>query len=120
MKQVNAISFAFRYIIAKALNDSLERDKKAIKEGAKITNNAFCKITIGTYSKKVWSKEATEKADNILESLGYEKQEVINTRINVGNISNNIDNFAQKTLKLLDKKENKLIIDTKENNGAGV
>ena len=46
MKTVNAKIFALKYKLIKMLNASLEKDKKAIKEGAAITRKDYCKIYI--------------------------------------------------------------------------
>ena len=49
MKTVNAKLFALKYKLFTILDKSLKADKNAIKEGANITFNNYCKINRYNY-----------------------------------------------------------------------
>jgi hypothetical protein len=92
MKTINAKLFALKYKLIKRLNASLEKDKNAIKEGAKITFKNYCKIQIVECSKKSYSKEVQQELEEYAKSKGYEKQETKYLRIDVDNIPTEVDN----------------------------
>ena len=65
MKTVNAKWLAFKYKLAKKLNASIENDKNAIKEGAKITFEDYCKIQKVECSRKSYSKEIQQELEKL-------------------------------------------------------
>ena len=86
MKNVNAKWYAFKYKLMKILAKSIEEDNNAIKNGAKITFENYCKIQLINCSRKSWSKEAQTLADKYLTELGFEKQETNYLRIDIDNV----------------------------------
>ena len=46
MQKVNAKIFALKYKLLKVLTNSIEKDKKALKDGAEISFKDYCKIQL--------------------------------------------------------------------------
>ena len=109
MKTVNAKIFAIKYKLAKMLNASLEKDKNAIKEGAKITQKDYCKIQIVECTRKTYTKEAQEMIDKFAKENGLEKQETKYIRIDIDNISTEVDNKVNEIFTTLENDNDKII-----------
>ena len=109
MKIVNAKLFALKYKLLKKLNASLEKDKEAIKEGAKITFDKYAKIQLVECTKKSYSKEVQQELEEYAKSKGYEKQETKYLRIDIDNIPNEIDNKVDEILTMLEDSNDKMI-----------
>ena len=107
MKTVNAKIFALKYKLVKKLNASLEKDKNALKEGATITRKDYCKIQIIECTKKTYTKEQQQILDKYAEEKGFEKQETKYTRIDIDNISTEIDNKVDEILNTLEDSDDK-------------
>lgn len=110
MKNVNAKIFAFKYALLKRLNASIEKDKNAMKEGAKITFENYCKIQLVECTKKTYTKEQQAILDKYAEENGIKKQETKYTRIDIDNIPNEIDERVNKMLETLENNDNDKII----------
>ena len=109
MKIVNAKLFVLKYKLLKKLNASLEKDKEAIKEGAKITFENYAKIQIVECTKKSYSKEIQKELEEYAKSKGYEKQETKYLRIDIDNIPNEIDTKVDEILTTLEDSNDKMI-----------
>lgn len=109
MKTVNAKIFAIKYKLAKMLNASLEKDKNAIKEGAKITRNNYCKIQIVECTKKSYTKEAQEIIDKFAKENGLEKQETKYIRIDIDKIPTEVDDKVNEIINTLENDNDKVI-----------
>lgn len=107
MKTVNAKIFAIKYKLAKMLNASLEKDKNAIKEGAKITRNDYCKIQIVECTKKSYTKEAQEIIDKFAKEKGFEKQETKYIRIDIDKIPTEVDDKVNEIINTLENDNDK-------------
>ena len=107
MKNVNAKIFALKYKLLKAITNSLEKDKNAIKEGAKITFENYCKIQLVNCTKKSYSKEDQEKLDKFAQENGIEKQETTYTRIDIDGIPTEIDDKVNEILATLEDSNDK-------------
>lgn len=109
MKTVNARWLAFKYKLAKKLNASIENDKNAIKEGAKITFENYCKIQKVECSRKSYSKEIQQELEEYAKSKGYEKQETKYIRIDIDDIPNETDTQVEQAFNTLENSNNILI-----------
>ena len=109
MKTINAKLFALKYKLLKKLNASLEKDKEAIKENAKITFDKYAKIQIIECTKKSYSKEDQEKLDKFAQENGIVKQETKYLRIDIDNIATEIDEKVDEILEYLEDNNDKLI-----------
>ena len=109
MKIVNAKLFALKYKLLKKLNASLEKDKEAIKENAKITFENYAKIQIVECTKKSYSKEVQQELEEYAKSKGYEKQETKYLRIDIDNIPEEVDEKVDEILTMLEDSNDKMI-----------
>lgn len=109
MKTVNAKVFAIKYWLAKKLNASLEKDKNAIKEGAKITFENYCKIQIVECTRQSYSKEAQLMIDEFAKKKGIEKQTTIYTRIDVDNVPTEVDDKVNQVLDTIESDNDRVI-----------
>lgn len=109
MKTVNAKIFAIKYKLAKMLNASLEKDKNAIKEGAKITFENYCKIQIVECTKKSYTKEQQEIIDKFAKENGLEKQETKYIRIDIDKIPTEVDDKVNEIINTLENDNDKVI-----------
>lgn len=109
MKTVNAKIFAIKYKLAKILNASLEKDINAIKEGAKITFEDYCKIQIIECTKKSYTKEQQEEIEKFAQEKGFVKQETKYIRIDIDNIPTEIDNKVEQIFTTLENDNDKVI-----------
>lgn len=109
MKIVNAKLFALKYKLLKKLNASLEKDKEAIKENAKITFDKYAKIQLVECTKRSYSKEDQEKLDKFAQENGIVKQETKYIRIDIDNIPTEVDTKVDKILTMLEDSNDKMI-----------
>ena len=109
MKVVNAKLFALKYKLLKKLNASLEKDKNAIKENAKITFDKYAKIQLVECTKRSYSKEDQEKLDKFAQENGIVKQETKYLRIDIDNIATEIDEKVDEILTMLEDSNDKMI-----------
>lgn len=109
MKTINAKLFALKYKLLKKLNASLEKDKEAIKENAKITFDKYAKIQIVECTKKAYSKEVQQELEEYAKSKGYEKQEIKYLRIDIDNIPEEVDEKVDEILTMLEDSNDKMI-----------
>lgn len=107
MKNINAKLFALKYKLLKKLNASIENDKNAIKNGAKITFENYCKIQIVECSKKSYSKEDQEKLDKFAQENGITKQETKYLRIDIDNVPTEIDDKVDNIFTMLEDSNDK-------------
>ena len=107
MKIVNAKLFALKYKLLKKLNASLEKDKNAIKENAKITFDKYAKIQLVECTKRSYSKEDQEKLDKFAQENGIVKQETKYLRIDIDNIATEIDEKVDEILEYLEDSNDK-------------
>lgn len=109
MKTINAKLFVLKYKLLKKLTESLEKDKKAIKENAKITFDKYAKIQIVECTKKSYSKEVQKELEEYAKSKGYEKQETKYLRIDIDNIPTEVDEKVDEILTTLEDSNDKMI-----------
>lgn len=91
MKTINAKIFALKYKLLKKLTESLDRDKNAIKEGAKITFNEYCKIQLVDCTRTSYSKDDQKKLDEYAKANLISKQITHYKRIDIDGIPIEID-----------------------------
>lgn len=109
MKNVNAKLYAIKYKLLQKLTKSLDKDKEAIKNGAKITFDKFAKIQVVECTRKSYTKEAQEIIDKFAEEKGLEKVETKYLRVDIDNIDNSIEEVADKIINELEDSNDKLI-----------
>lgn len=106
-KSVNAKIFALKYKLVKVLNASLEKDKTALKEGAKIAFNNYCKIQIVECSKSTLDKS---KVQNLCDKYGVDISTLLNTtnykRIDIDNVPTEVDDKVNEVLNTLENDSN--------------
>lgn len=107
MKTINAKIFALKYKLLKVLNASIEKDKNAIKEGAKITFEDYCKIQVVECQRASYSKEDQIKLDEYAKAQGIEKQVTTYARIDIDNIPVEVDNKVENILNTLEDSNDK-------------
>jgi hypothetical protein len=110
MKTVNAKWLAFKYKMAKKLSASVEKDKKAIKEGAKITFERYCNIKqvecTRTSLDKTKVQELCNKYDIDITTLEKATNYI---RIDIDNIPNEIDLQVEQAFNTLENSNSKVI-----------
>ena len=106
-KTVNAKWLAFKYKLAKRLNTSIEYDKNAIKEGAKITFKDYCKIQIVECTRAYYDKEEQAKLDKLAEENCIAKKVTHFKRIDIDDIPNETDIQVEQALNILENSNNK-------------
>lgn len=107
MKSVNAKIFALKYKLLKRLTDSLNKDKDAIKSGAKITYNDYCKIQLVDCTRTSYSKEDQAKLDEYASKMLISKQVTHYTRIDIDNIPQEVDEKVDNILNTLEDNQDK-------------
>lgn len=107
MKNVNVKLFALKYKLIQKLTKSLENDKEAIKNGAKLTMEKYANVKQVECTRKAYSKEAQEKLDKFAQENGIEKQETKYIRIEIDNISIEIDKEVDKVIETLENTNDK-------------
>lgn len=107
MKTVNAKIVALKYRLLKVLTTSLEKDKTAIKEGAKITFQNYCKIQVVECTKATYSKEDQAKLDKFAKENCIAKQITHYKRVDIDNIPAEVDNKVSNILTTLEDSNDK-------------
>lgn len=93
MKNVNAKLFALKYKLLKKLDASIEKDKKAIKEGANITFKYYCKIQLVECTRTSLDKTKVEELCNKFEvDVTTLEKTTSYLRIDIDNIPTEVDN----------------------------
>lgn len=110
MKTVNLKVFAFKYWLAKKLNASLEKDKQAIKEDAKISFASFCNIQLIECTRKTLDRSQVEKLakDNGVDMSTLEKVTTY-TRIDIDNIPTEVDTKVNEMLATLENSNDNIV-----------
>ena len=98
MQKVNAKIFALKYKLIKVLTASIEKDKKAIKEGADITFKDYAKIQVVECTRTSYSKEDQAKLDEYATKMCIAKQVTHYTRIDIDNIPQEVDDKVNEIL----------------------
>lgn len=102
MKIVNLKIMALKYKLVKLINDSLEKDKIAIKNGAKTTFSNYAKIQIINCQKTSFDKSKIQKlCDTYDIDISTLEKTTNYQRIDIDNISNNIVTNAENIAKIL-------------------
>lgn len=109
MKKVNAKIFALKYKLLKALSNSIEKDKNAIKEGCEITFKDYCKIQVVDCTKSSYSKEDQAKLDEYATKNLITKQITHYKRIDIDNVPVETDEKVNEILATLEDSNDKLI-----------
>lgn len=109
MKTVNAKLFALKYWLAKKLNTSLEADKTAIKNGAKITFNDYCKIQVVECQRASYTKEQQKILDEYAQEIGIAKAVTTYTRIDIDNIPTEVEEKVTNMLNTLENDNDKIV-----------
>lgn len=109
MQKVNAKLFALKYKLLKVLTASIEKDKKAIKEGADITFKDYAKIQIVDCTRTSYSKEDQKKLDEYATKMCIAKQVTHYTRIDIDNIPTEVDDKVNEILATLEDSNDKVI-----------
>ena len=109
MKNVNAKLYAIKYKLLQKLTKSLDKDKEAIKNGAKITFDKFAKIQVVECTRKSYTKEAQAIIDKFAEEKGLEKVETKYLRVDIDNIDNSVEEVADKIINELEDSNDRLI-----------
>lgn len=106
-KTVNAKIFAIKYKLLKLLTNSIEKDKNALKSGAKITFNDYCKIQLVDCTRTSYSKEDQAKLDEYASKMLISKQVTHYTRIDIDNIPQEVDDKVNEILNTIEDNQDK-------------
>jgi len=111
MKTVNAKIFAIKHLLIKKLNASLEKDKNAIKEGAKITFENYCKIQVVDCTKTTFDKdkiEAFAKKHKI--DISTLQKTTNYSRIDIDNVPIEVDDKVNQILDTLEDDNDREVV----------
>lgn len=109
MQKVNAKIFALKYKLLKVLTASIEKDKKAIKEGADITFKDYAKIQVVECTRTSYSKEDQAKLDEYAAKHLISKQVTHYTRIDIDNVPQEVDAKVDEIFNTLEDSNDKVI-----------
>jgi hypothetical protein len=109
MQKVNAKIFALKYKLLKVLTNSIEKDKKALKEGAEITYKDYCEIKLVECTRTSYSKEDQAKLDEYAAKNLISKQVTHFTRIDIDNVPQEVDTKVDEILTTLEDSNDKVI-----------
>lgn len=109
MQRVNAKIFALKYKLLKVLTNSIEKDKKALKEGAEITFKDYAKIQLVECVRTSYSKEDQAKLDEYASKMLISKQVTHYTRIDIDDIPTEVDDKVNEILNSLENNNDKII-----------
>lgn len=110
MKTVNAKIFALKYWLAKKLKTSLEADKTAMKNGAKITFNDYCKIQIVDCTKSTLDKTKVQKlCDKYGIDITTLEKATNYQRIDIDNIPTEVEEKVTNMLNTLENDNDKVV-----------
>ena len=110
MKTVNAKLFALKHRLIEKLTKSLNDDKDAIKNGAKLTMEKFAKIQIVECTRITIDKN---KVQELATKYGIDMTTLEKTtnykRIDIDNIATDVDNKVNDILEILQNNNDKVI-----------
>lgn len=109
MQKVNAKIFALKYKLLKVLTNSIEKDKKALKDGAEISFKDYAKIQLIDCTRTSYSKEDQAKLDEYATKMCIAKQVTHYTRIDIDNIPQEVDDKVNEILNTLEDSNDKVI-----------
>lgn len=109
MQKVNAKIFALKYKLLKVLTNSIEKDKKALKEGAEITYKDYCEIKLVECTRTSYSKEDQAKLDEYAAKHLISKQVTHYTRIDIDNVPQEVDTKVDEIFNTLEDSNDKVI-----------
>ena len=109
MQKVNAKIFALKYKLLKVLTNSIEKDKKALKDGAEISFKDYCKIQLVDCTRTSYSKEDQAKLDEYATKMCIAKQVTHYTRIDIDDIPTEVDNKVNEILNTLEDSNDRVI-----------
>lgn len=110
MQKVNAKIFALKYKLLKVLTNSIEKDKKALKDGAEISFKDYAKIQLIDCTRTSYSKEDQAKLDEYAAKHLISKQVTHYTRIDIDNIPQEVDDKVNEILNTLEDSNDKVIV----------
>ena len=109
MQKVNAKIFALKYKLLKVLTNSIEKDKKALKDGAEITYKDYCDIKLVECTRTSYSKEDQAKLDEYAAKNLISKQVTHYTRIDIDNVPQEVDTKVDEIFNTLEDSNDKVI-----------
>lgn len=109
MQKVNAKIFALKYKLLKVLTNSIEKDKKALKDGAEITYKDYCDIKLVECTRTSYSKEDQAKLDEYAAKHLISKQVTHYTRIDIDNVPQEVDTKVDEIFNTLEDSNDKVI-----------
>lgn len=109
MQRVNAKIFALKYKLLKVLTNSIEKDKKALKDGAEISFKDYCKIQLVDCTRTSYSKEDQAKLDEYATKMCIAKQVTHYTRIDIDDIPTEVDDKVNEILNTLEDSNDRMI-----------
>lgn len=109
MQKVNAKIFALKYKLLKVLTNSIEKDKKALKDGAEITYKDYCEIKLVECTRTSYSKEDQAKLDEYAAKHLISKQVTHYTRIDIDNVPQEVDTKVDEIFNTLEDSNDKVI-----------
>ena len=109
MQKVNAKIFALKYKLLKVLTNSIEKDKKALKDGAEISFKDYCDIKLVECTRTSYSKEDQAKLDEYATKMCIAKQVTHYTRIDIDDIPTEVDDKVNEILNTLEDSNDKVI-----------
>lgn len=109
MQKVNAKLFALKYKLLKVLTNSIEKDKKALKDGAEITYKDYCEIKLVECTRTSYSKEDQAKLDEYAAKNLISKQVTHYTRIDIDNVPQEVDTKVDEIFNTLEDSNDKVI-----------
>ena len=109
MAKANAKILALKYKLEKALQKSIEKDKKALKEGAEISFKDYAKIQLIDCTRTSYSKEDQAKLDEYAAKMCIAKQVTHYKRIDIDEVPTEVDNKVQDIFNTLEDSNDKVI-----------
>ena len=109
MQKVNAKLFALKYKLLKVLTNSIEKDKKALKDGAEVTYKDYCDIKLVECTRTSYSKEDQAKLDEYAAKNLISKQVTHFIRIDIDNVPQEVDTKVDEIFNTLEDSNDKVI-----------
>lgn len=109
MKTINAKLYAIKYKLKKMLEASITKDNEAIKNGAKITFENYCKIQVIECTRTSYTKEQQAILDKYAQKQGFTKQVTTYARIDIDNIPAEVDDKVSQILDTLEDDNDKTV-----------
>lgn len=109
-KTVSAKLYALKHALYKRLEKSLENDKNLLKEGAKLTCDKYCTITLSTRTKTTLDRN---KVEALCSKIGVDISTLENHtsfyRVDISNIPEDIDTKITSITNNLETNNDKII-----------